>query len=101
MTGMASKRVHVQVGDRELSLSNLDKVLYPQAGFTKAQVVDYYSRIAPVIVPHLRDRPLTLKRFPDGVDGESFFSKNCASHRPSWIQTAKVWSGQNHRWQDY
>ena len=98
---MASKRVSVQVEDRELSLSNLDKVLYPEAGFTKAQVIDYYSQIAPALVPHLRDRPLTLKRYPDGVDGESFFEKNCPKHRPPWVQTAQVWSGQNRRYQDY
>jgi bifunctional non-homologous end joining protein LigD len=97
----ASKRVAVQVEGRELSLSNLDKVLYPEAGFTKAQVIDYYSRVAPVLVPHLRDRPLTLKRYPNGVEGEMFYEKNAPMHRPEWVQTAKVWSGQNQRYQDY
>jgi bifunctional non-homologous end joining protein LigD len=91
----------VQVGQRELTLSNLDKVLYPEADFRKAQVLDYYTRVAPVLVPHLRDRPLTLKRYPDGVDGEAFYEKNCPSHRPPWIETAKVWSGGNDRWQYY
>jgi bifunctional non-homologous end joining protein LigD len=91
----------VQVADRELTLSNLDKVLYPEAGFTKAEVIDYCSRMAPVIVPHLRDRPLTLKRYPDGVEGQTFYEKNCPSHRPPWLQTTKVWSGQNQRYQDY
>lgn len=97
----ASKRVAVQVDGRELSLSNLDKVLYPEAGFTKAQVVDYYSRVAPALLPHLRDRPLTLKRYPDGVAGEAFYEKNCPAHRPPWVETAKIWSGQNQRYQDY
>jgi bifunctional non-homologous end joining protein LigD len=96
-----SKRVTVEVEGRELALSNLEKVLYPEAGFTKAQVIDYCSRIAPVLVPHLQDRPLTLKRYPNGVDGEMFYEKNCPAHRPEWMQTAKVWSGQNQRYQYY
>lgn len=89
------------MADRELTLGNLDKVLYPETGFTKAEVIDYYSRIAPVLVPHLRNRPLTLKRYPDGVAAQAFYEKNCPSHRPGWLQTAKVWSGQNQRYQDY
>jgi len=97
----SSKRVAVQVEGRELSLSNLDKVLYPETGFTKAEVIDYYSRIAPVLLPHLRNRPLTLKRYPDGVEGEAFYEKNCPSHRPPWVETTKIWSGQNQRYQDY
>jgi bifunctional non-homologous end joining protein LigD len=96
-----SKKVQVQVEDRELTLSNLDKVLYPEADFRKAQVLDYYTRIGPILVPHLKDRPLTLKRYPDGVDGEAFYEKNCPSHRPAWIETAKVWSGGNNRFQFY
>jgi bifunctional non-homologous end joining protein LigD len=87
----------VAVEGRHLELSNLDKVLYPEAGFTKAQVLDYYSRIAPVLLPHLRDRPLTLKRYPDGVDAEFFYEKQCPSHRPDWVATAPVWSGRNER----
>lgn len=82
--------MHVEVGGRTLALSNLDKVLYPGTGFTKAGVVDYYRRIAPHILPHLKDRPLTLKRYPDGVDGESFYEKNAPSHRPAWVKTADV-----------
>ncbi|MGI8631838.1 MAG: DNA ligase D [Solirubrobacterales bacterium] len=78
----------VQVGDRELKVSNLGKVLYPEAGTTKAQVIDYYARIAPVLLPHLHGRPLTLKRYPDGVDGEHFYEKQCPSHRPDWVATA-------------
>jgi bifunctional non-homologous end joining protein LigD len=87
--------VEVDVGGRTLSISNLDKVLYPEAGFTKGQVIDYYTRISPVLVPHLRQRPLTLKRYPNGVDGQFFYEKNCPSHRPSWIPTVAVWSSRN------
>jgi bifunctional non-homologous end joining protein LigD len=76
---------------RALKLSNLNTVLYPKAGFTKADVVDYYARIAPVLLPHLKDRPLTLKRYPDGVDGMFFYEKRCPSHRPDWVQTAPIW----------
>jgi bifunctional non-homologous end joining protein LigD len=91
----------VAVEGRHLELSNLDKVLYPEAGFTKAQVLDYYSRIAPALLPHLRDRPLTLKRYPDGVDAEFFYEKQCPSHRPAWVATAPVWSGRNERTIDF
>lgn len=94
-------RVQVVVEGRELSLSNLDKVLYPETGFTKGQVVDYYTRISPVLVPHLHSRPLTLKRYPNGVEGEAFFEKNCPSHRPPWVETAKVWSRHNGRYMSY
>ena len=85
---MATSRVTVQVGDRELSVSNLEKVLYPEASFTKAEVIDYYLRIAPVMLTHLGDRGVTLKRFPNGVDTEGFFEKRCPSHRPEWVGTA-------------
>lgn len=86
---MASREeIEVEIGGRRLSLSNLSKVLYPKAGFTKGQVIDYYTRIAPVLLPHLEGRPLTLKRYPDGVDGFFFYEKNCPSHRPDWIETA-------------
>ncbi len=87
----------VSIGGKRLSLTNLDKVLYPKAGFTKAQVIDYYLRVAPVLLPHLRDRPLTLKRYPNGVEGEYFYEKNCPRHRPSWVKTAAVWSEGNDR----
>ncbi|MET0233260.1 MAG: DNA ligase D [Kibdelosporangium sp.] len=80
------KRVTVQVGNRRLSLSNLEKVLYPN-GFTKAQVITYYSRIAPVLLPHLAGRPLTFIRYPDGVGGEQFFEKNVARGAPAWLPT--------------
>src|SRR5438309_5404327 len=89
------------VEGKKLAVSNLDKVLYPKVGFTKGQVIDYYIRIAPVLLPHLRDRPLTMKRYPNGVDGEFFYEKNCPAHRPSWVKTAKVWSHGNNRTMDY
>jgi bifunctional non-homologous end joining protein LigD len=87
----------VVIEGKRLKLTNLSKVLYPKAGFTKAQVLDYYLRIAPALLPHLRDRPLTLKRYPDGVDGEYFYEKNCPAHRPPWVKTAPIWSDQNQR----
>ena len=89
--------VEVRVDRRTLRLTNLDKVYWPEAGFTKGQMIEYYTRIAPVLLPHLRDRPLTLKRYPEGVDGEMFYEKNCPKHRPPWVETARVWSGSNSR----
>src|SRR6266513_409488 len=89
------------VEDRKIQVSNLDKVLYPKVGFTKGQVIDYYIRIAPVLLPHLKDRPLTMKRYPIGVDGEFFYEKNCPSYRPKWVKTTKVWSEGNNRMMDY
>jgi bifunctional non-homologous end joining protein LigD len=82
----AAARVEVDVEGRRLSLSNLDKVLYPAVGFTKGQVIDYYTRIAPAVLPHLRDRPLTLKRYPNGVDAQYFYEKRCPSHAPEWVR---------------
>ncbi len=87
----------VDVEGKRLSLSNLDKVLYPATGFTKGQVIDYYARIAPALLPHLRGRPVTMKRYPDGVDGEYFYEKNAPKHRPEWVKTAPVWSRHNRR----
>src|SRR5918995_214789 len=84
------KRVEVHVQGRTLSLSNLDKVLYPAAGFTKGQVIDYYTRVAPYVLPHLEGRALTLKRYPNGVEGQFFYEKNAPSHRPEWVRTATV-----------
>jgi bifunctional non-homologous end joining protein LigD len=77
----------VEVDGRQLKVSNLDKVLYPETGFTKAEVIEYYVRIAPVMLPHIADRGVTLRRYPNGVDGQSFFEKRCPSHRPAWIGT--------------
>jgi bifunctional non-homologous end joining protein LigD len=87
----------VEIQGRQLKLSNLDKVLYSATGFTKGQLIDYYARIAPVLVPHLTGRPLTLKRYPNGVDNEFFFEKNATKHRPDWIKTAPIWSEGNRR----
>ncbi|MGI9611366.1 MAG: non-homologous end-joining DNA ligase [Acidimicrobiales bacterium] len=80
--------VQVAVGERTLSLSNLDKVMYPEIGFTKSQVIDYYARIAPAMLPHVAERCMTLRRWPDGVDGESFFNKRCPAHRPEWVDVS-------------
>jgi bifunctional non-homologous end joining protein LigD len=85
---MAGQRVAVEVGGRELSLSNLDKQLYPAAGFRKADVIDYYRRIAPVLLPHLAHRPPTLVRAPDGAHGERFFEKRCPPHHPAWVHVS-------------
>ena len=85
----------VEVEGKELKLSNLDKVLYPQAGFTKGEMVDYYAKVAPVLVPHLSGRAVTLRRFPEGVEDldAAFFEKRCPKHRPKWVKTAKVEAG--------
>ena len=93
--------VEVEVEGRVLRLSNLDKVMYPKTGFTKGDLIDYYVRVAPVLLPHLHGRPLTLKRYPDGVEGEHFYEKQCPSHRPDWVQTAAVWSRHNRRSIDF
>ncbi|MFC4587471.1 non-homologous end-joining DNA ligase [Sphaerisporangium corydalis] len=85
-----AEKVRVRVGDRELTLTNLTKVLYPQAGFTKAEVIDYYSRVSEIMLRHLRGRPMTVKRFPSGVEGPSFFEKNRPAHTPEWVRTARL-----------
>ncbi|WP_424183714.1 non-homologous end-joining DNA ligase [Actinokineospora sp. G85] len=85
-----SGEVLVDVRGQRIRLSNLDKVLYPDDGFTKADVIDYYSRVAPAITPHLAGRPVTFRRFPDGVDKPGFFDKNASRHAPDWIKTATV-----------
>ena len=79
-------RVLVHIAGRELELSNLDKVMYPSVGFTKGEVIDYYVRVAPVLVPHLKDRPLTRIRYPNGVNAASFFEKNAPGGTPSWVR---------------
>jgi bifunctional non-homologous end joining protein LigD len=84
----ASDRTTVEIDGRRLVVSNLAKVLYPLVGFTKADVIDYYVKIAPVMLPHVRGRGITLRRWPDGVTGESFFEKRCPSHRPEWVPVA-------------
>jgi bifunctional non-homologous end joining protein LigD len=87
---VAQTRVEVEVEGRRLSLSNLDKVMYPEVGFTKGEVIDYYTRVSPALLPHLRGRPLTLKRYPDGVEGEYFYEKNCPSHAPEWVRKERI-----------
>jgi bifunctional non-homologous end joining protein LigD len=99
-TRMAKDMV-VDIDGKHLKVSNLDKVLYPEAGFTKGQVIDYFVRVAPVLLPHLRGRPLTMKRYPNGVSGMFFYEKNCPEHRPEWVQTARVWSSGNNKWMNY
>ena len=87
----------VEVDGKELRLTNLDKLLYPEAGFTKGEMVDYYAKVAPAIVPHLRGRAVTLRRFPEGVDDleAAFFEKRCPKHRPKWVKTTRVQAGPN------
>lgn len=82
------------VDGRRLRLTNLEKVLYPAVGFTKAQVIDYYTHVAPALLPHLKGRALTLKRYPDGVEGDYFYEKECPSHRPPWVTVAPIHSGK-------
>jgi bifunctional non-homologous end joining protein LigD len=86
---MATKST-LEIAGRKVDVSNLDKVFYPKAGFTKGQVIDYYIRVSPVLLAHLKNRPISLKRYPDGVDGLFFYEKQCPSHRPNWVKTAKV-----------
>jgi bifunctional non-homologous end joining protein LigD len=81
-------KVEVEVGGRTLTVSNLDKVLYPAAGFTKAEVIAYYVRVAPILLAHVGDRGITMRRFPNGVDAGSFFEKRCPDHRPDWVAVA-------------
>jgi bifunctional non-homologous end joining protein LigD len=87
----------VEVEGRELKLTNLDKVLYPKVEFTKGEVVDYYAKVGPTMVPHLNGRAVTLRRFPEGVDDldSAFFEKRCPKHRPKWVKTASVRAGPN------
>jgi bifunctional non-homologous end joining protein LigD len=92
----ASKNI-IRINNRELALSNLDKVLYPGIGFTKSQVLKYYSTIAPYIIPHLKGRALTLKRYPNGVEEDYFFEKRCPAHRPEWLETADIPYGARKR----
>jgi bifunctional non-homologous end joining protein LigD len=91
---VASSR-QVEVDGRELKLTNLDKVIYPEAGFTKGEMVDYYAKVAPAMVPHLAGRAVTLRRFPEGVEDldAAFFEKRCPKHRPKWVKTARVEAG--------
>ncbi len=87
---MSGTKVVVDIQGRQVALTNLEKVLYPSVGFAKAQVLDYYTRIAPVLLPHLRDRALTRKRYPDGVEGQVFFEKNAPRGTPEWVRTERL-----------
>jgi bifunctional non-homologous end joining protein LigD len=93
---MAADQI-IEIEGKQLKLTNLDKVFYPATGFTKGQVIDYYARIAPVLIPHLKDKPLTLKRYPNGVNEPPFFEKNATKYRPDWVKTVPIWSEGNKR----
>ena len=80
----------LDVNGTKVDVTNLEKIFYPKAGFTKGDVIDYYVRISSVLLPHLKERPITLKRYPDGVEGFFFYEKKCPAHRPSWVKTTKV-----------
>jgi bifunctional non-homologous end joining protein LigD len=101
MTTAAANTQTLRIGRRVLSLSNLDKVLYPAADFTKGDVIHYYLRVARTVLPHLKGRPLTLKRYPNGVDGPHFYEKRCPSHKPEWVTTGKVSSNKHGGWINY
>ncbi|HEY1668450.1 MAG TPA: non-homologous end-joining DNA ligase [Trebonia sp.] len=91
----AADKIGVQVDGRDLTLTNLAKVLYPAAGFTKAEVLDYYQRVSVVLLPHVAGRPMTLKRYPDGVDDQSFFAKHAPAGRPDWVRTEEIVSSSS------
>ena len=80
----------LDIGGKQVQVSNLNKVFYPKTGFTKGEVIDYYIKISPVLLPHLHNRPISLKRYPDGVEGFFFYEKQCPEHRPKWMKTIKV-----------
>lgn len=92
---MEEGTAELRIGGHALHVSNLSKVLYPKTEFTKGQVIDYYIRIAPMLLPHLKNRPVTLKRYPEGVDKFFFYEKKCPTHRPRWVDTANVRSSEN------
>ena len=98
---VARDKHEVEVEDRTIRLSNLDRILYPETGFTKGDLIDYYEAVAPVLIPYLKGRPLSMRRYPGGVDGTGFWEKRCPEHRPDWIQTASIWSGSNDEEIDY
>jgi bifunctional non-homologous end joining protein LigD len=95
------RAVEIEVEGRTLKLTNRAKVMYPRSGFTKGELIDYYAAIAPVLLPHLAGRPLTLKRYPDGVEGEYFYEKRCPPHRPDWVRTAAIASERGRGTIDY
>lgn len=85
-----SKGATLEIEGRDVEVSNLDKVFYPKTGFTKGEMIDYYVKISPVLLPHLKSRPLSMKRYPDGVEGFFFYEKQCPAHKPKWMKTLKV-----------
>ena len=87
---MSAPRVSVRIGDKALSLSNLDKVLWPRDGYTKGDLIEYYRSVAKVLVPHLRAIPLTLQRYPDGIDNQTFFEKQLPRGTPEWVDRVTV-----------
>ena len=87
---MTSTAANVEVGGRRLGLTNLNKILYPAHGFTKGELIDYYARIAPVLLPHVKDRPASFQRFPNGVDATGFFAKNAPAGTPEWVRTVRL-----------
>ncbi len=97
MPSNSKEKTQIDVAGRKLKIGNLDKIFYAATGFTKGQMLDYYIRIAPLLLPHLTNRPLTMKRYPNGAQGKFFYQKECPAHRPSWIKTIPVWSGGNNR----
>jgi bifunctional non-homologous end joining protein LigD len=84
------KKSQLEINGAKIEVSNLEKVFYPKTGFTKGQVIDFYIKISPYLLPHLKDRPISLKRYPDGVEGFFFYEKQCPPHRPEWVKTANV-----------
>ncbi|HEY1172179.1 MAG TPA: non-homologous end-joining DNA ligase [Verrucomicrobiae bacterium] len=85
-----SAKTQLTIEGTRVKVGNLEKIFYPSTGFTKGDVIDYYVQISPYLLPHLKDRPITLKRYPDGVNGFFFYEKKCPPHRPEWVKTAKV-----------
>jgi bifunctional non-homologous end joining protein LigD len=98
---MAREETRVAVEGREINISNLDKVLFPAAGFTKGQLIDYYAKVGPAMLPHIADRPLTMKRFPDGVERPYFYEKHVPSHAPEWVRTIDVPSSDGEEGVEY
>ena len=92
VVGQTKRFTEIEAEGRRLRLSNREKVLYPRAGYTKGQMIDYYAAVAPVLLGHLAGRPLTLKRYPNGVEGKYFYEKRCPADRPAWVRTAALWS---------
>ena len=93
--GLESPQNSIRIGGRNVPVTHPEKIFYPKSRFTKAQVIDYYIRIAPILLPHLKDRPLTMKRYPDGVDAPFFYEKSCPDYRPDWVDTVSVNSEHN------